>query len=45
MQAIQKHIIMEQPVLTTGNPICEQYFSNSDWKQDGSFENKNVNMS
>ena len=45
MQAIQKHIIMEQPVLTTGNPICEQYFSNSDWKQDGSFGNKNVNMS
>ncbi len=48
MQTIQKHIIMEQPVLTTGNPICGQYpgnFSNSDWKQDGSFENKHVNMS
>lgn len=39
---------MEQPVLTTGNPICGQYsenFSNSDWKQNGSFGNKNVNMS
>jgi hypothetical protein len=48
MQTIQKHIIMEQPVLTTGNPICGQYpgnFSNSDWKQNGSFENKNVSMS
>ena len=48
MQTIQKHIIMEQPVLTTGNPICGQYpgnFSNSDWKQNGSFENKHVNMS
>ena len=45
MQTIQRHIIMEQPVLTTGNPICGQYFSNSDWKQVGSFENKHVSMS
>lgn len=45
MQTIQKHIIMEQPVLTAGNPICGLYFSNSDWKQNGSFGNKNVSMS
>ena len=46
MQAIQQHIIfMEQPVLTTGSPICASYRNNGDWKQDGSFETKQVNMS
>ncbi len=45
MQTIQRHIIMEKPVLMTGNPICEQYFSNSDWKHVGSFEKRNVSMS
>ena len=46
MQAIQRHIIfMEQPVLTTGSPICASYRNNGDWKQDGSFETKLVNMS
>ena len=44
MQTIQRHIIfMEQPVLTTGSPLCASY--NGDWKQDGSFETKQVNMS
>jgi hypothetical protein len=46
MQAIQRHIIfMEQPVLTAGRPICASYSNNGDWKQDGSFETKQVNMS
>jgi hypothetical protein len=46
MQAIQRHInLMEQPVLTTGRPICASYFSNGDWKHSGSFETKSVNMS
>ena len=46
MQAIQRHInLMEQPVLTTGSPICASYFSNGDWKHSGSFETKSVNMS
>jgi len=44
VQAIQRHIIfMEQPVLTTGSPLCASY--NGDWKLDGSFETKSVNMS
>jgi len=46
MQAIQRHIIfMEQPVLSTGNPICASYNSNEDCKHTGSFEKQNVNMS
>jgi hypothetical protein len=46
MQAIQQHIIfMEQPVLTTGSPICASYRNNGDWKHYGSFETKLVNMS
>lgn len=44
MQAIQRHIIfMEQPVLMAGSPLCASY--NGDWKQVGSFETKQVNMS